>query len=418
MSRMGDSIRDLRFTFRLLAKSPGFTAIAVLALALGIGPNTAIFSVVYANLLAPLPYPQPEQLVMIWSREKGERNQVSAADFLDWKRQAASFQQMAAFVERPYNLSSTQEPQYIEGQRVSTNWYKLLGEKVWMGRDFRSDEDQPGKDHVFILSHRCWASRFGYDPNIIGKQFQLNGEPYTAIGVMPAEPADRHEEEIWVPLRFSRAELTRGSTFWYVIGRLKSGVSIERAQQEMKAVTRHIAEQYPETNKDWGGSVEPLRNDFQSPNTLRNLWLLLAAVSFVLLIACANVANLQLVRDVARHRELAVRAALGASRGRLIRQMMLESLILAGLGGVLGTLLSATLLKMILWILPPGTLSPEADVRLSLPVLLFTLGTTVLAGILLGCAPALQAKIVDLNESLKQGGRSAIGGQHVRLQKF
>lgn len=247
---MADSLRDLRFTLRLLAKSPGFTAIAVLALALGIGPNTAIFSVVYASLLAPLPYPHAEQLVAVWSKVKGEdHNQVSAADFLDWKRQASSFQQMAAFVSRPYNLSSTQEPQFIIGQQVSTNWYKLLGEKVWMGRDFRPDEDQPGKDHVFILSHRCWMSRFGADPHIIGKQFQVNGEPYTAIGVMPPGPSDRHEEEIWVPLRFSRAQLSRGTAFWFVIGRLKSGVSIQRAQQEMNAVTRRILSSIPKQIK-------------------------------------------------------------------------------------------------------------------------------------------------------------------------
>lgn len=414
---MDDSIRDLRFTLRLLLKSPGFTAIAVLALAIGIGPTTAIFSVVYATLLAPLPYPNAQQLVMIWSKVKGDRNQVSAVDFLEWKSQTSSFHEMAAFVEQPYNLSSTQEPQYIDGQRVSTNWYKLLGEKVWMGRDFRGDEDQPGQDHVFILSHRCWASRFGADRNIIGKQFQLNGEPYTAIGVMPAGPSDRHDEEIWVPLRFSRAELSRGGAFWYVIARLQSGVSIARAQQEMNAVTARIARQYPETNKDWGASVEPLKNDFQNPSTVRNLWLLLAAVSFVLLIACANIANLLLVRGVARHRELAVRAALGASRGRLISQMMIESLTLAALGGALGILLSGALLKIILLIVPPGTLSSEADVRLSLPVLLFTLAATMFSGVLFGCAPALQARIVNLNENLKQGGRSAIGIGHAQLRK-
>ena len=185
----------------------------------------------------------------------------------------------------------------------------------------------------------------------------------------------------------------------------------------MNAVTRRIAEQYPVTNKDLGANVEPLRNNFLSQNTISNLWLLLAAVSFVLLIACANVANLLLVRGVARQRELAVRAALGASRNRLIFQMMTESLTLAGLGGVLGILLSGALLKIILLILPPGTLSPEADVHLSLPVLLFTLATTVLSGVLFGCAPAFQAKVVDLNENLKQGGRSAIGGKHVRLRK-
>ena len=414
---MPDSFRDLNFTFRLLARNPGFTAVAVLALALGIGANTAVFSVVYGSLLAPLPYTYPDQLVAIWSKVNGERNQVAAADFLDWKRAASSFQEMAAFVEQPYNLSSNQEPQYIEAQRVSTNWYKLLGQKVWMGRDFRAEEDQPGKDHVFILSHRCWASRFGADPNIIGKQFQLNGEPYTAIGVMAAGPSDRHEEEIWVPLRFSRGELSRGNTFWCVVGRLQLGVSIRRAQQEMDAVTRRIAEQYPETNKGWGARIEPLKNDFQNPETTRSLWLLLAAVSLVLLIACANVANLLLVRGVARHRELAVRAALGASRGRLIWQMMVESLTLAGLGALIGILLGTALLKFILLILPGGTLSAEADVRLNLPVLFFTLAVTVVAGVLFGCAPALQTRNVDLNESLKQGGRSAIGGRHGRLRK-
>ncbi len=408
--------RHIRFACRLLAKNPGFTAVAVLALALGIGPNTAIFSVVYANLLAPMPYPHPDEVVMIWSKVKGERNQVSAADFLDWKRQASSFQEMAAFIEQDYNLSSTQEPQYIDGQRVSTNWYRLLGETVWMGRDFRPDEDQPGKDHVFILSHRCWATRFGADPNIIGKQFRLNGEPYTVIGVMPPGPSDRHDEEIWVPLRFSPAELTRSGWAWLVIGRLKSGVSISQAQQEMNSITRRIGELYPATNKGWGASVEALQNDFLNPATRTNLWLLLGAVSFVLLIACVNVANLLLARGTGRRRELAVRAALGASGGQLFLQLLIESLTLAGLGGVLGTLLSGALLKMILIILPPGMLSSEADVRLSLPVLLFTLATTILSGAFFGCAPALQARNVDLNESLKQGGRSAAVSGRGRLR--
>ena len=175
----------LRLSFRLLCKNPGFAAVAVAALALGIGPNTAIFSVVYATLLAPLPYPQQDQLVTIWSSVKGSRNQVAAADFLDWRRQASSFQQMAATFEMEFNLSSGQEPQYVEGAKVSTNYHALLGQKMWLGRDFRADEDQPGKDHVFLLSYRAWINRFGADPQILGKQFQLNGESYTAIGVLP-----------------------------------------------------------------------------------------------------------------------------------------------------------------------------------------------------------------------------------------
>jgi putative ABC transport system permease protein len=267
------------------------------------------------------------------------------------------------------------------------------------------------------MSHRCWANRFGADPNIIGKQFRLNDEPYRAIGVLPPGPSDRQDEEIWVPLRFSPAELARGATFWYVSGRLKSGVSIRQAQDEMSAVTWRIGELYPATNKNWGAKVEPLKNYDLNPSTRANLWLLLGAVSFVLLIACVNVANLLLARGAARQRELSVRAALGASRAQLVSQLLAESLTLAGLGGALGILLSAALLKMILLIVPPFTFPPETDVRLSLPVLLFTLGTTILSGVLFGCAPALQVKNVDVNEGLKEGGRSAVGAGHVRLRQ-
>jgi putative ABC transport system permease protein len=413
---MDSLIKDLRFGARSLAKNPGFALTAIVALALGIGPNTAIFSVVYANLLAPLPYANPDQLVMVWSKAKGARNQVAAADFLDWRRQATSFSEVAAFVGQAYNLSSASEPQYTQGERVSPNWFHLLGDKPQLGRDFRADEEQPGKNHVFILSHRCWVARFGADQNILGKQVYLNGEPYTAIGVMPPGPWDRHNEELWVPLSFSPAELARGATFWYVIGRLKPGVSLPQAQQEMDAVTHRIGELYPTTNKGWSASVEPLKNDFQSPNTRMNLWLLLAAVDFVLLIACVNVANLLLARGHARRKEFAVRKALGASRGRLLRQLIVESLVLAGLGGALGAALSMVLLRGILTIVPPGTLSSEADVRLSIPVLLFTLVTTLIAGLLFGCAPVLQAGTADVNESLKQGGRSAVGSGRSGVQ--
>jgi predicted permease len=414
---MDSLIKDLRYAIRALARSPGFTGITLFALALGIGPNTAIFSVVYANLLAPLPYLHPDQLVMVWSKVKGARNQVSAADFLDWQRQARSFSEIAAFFGQGYNLSSSSEPQFVQGERVSTNWFHLFGEKPQIGRTFRPEEQQPGRDHVAILSHRCWINRFGADPKIIGKQIHLNGEAYTAIGVMPAGPWDRHYEEIWTPLSFSRAELTRGATFWYVVGRLQPGVSIKQAQQEMDAVTHSIADLYPRTNKGWSASVEPLKNDFQSPNTSRNLWLLLAAVNFVLLIACANVANLLLARGHARRKEIAVRKALGASRTRILRQLLTESVVLASLGGALGVALSVGLLKGVLAIVPPGTLSSEAEVRLSIPVLLFALATTVIAGLLFGCAPGLRAGNVDINESLKQGGRSSVASRRAWIPR-
>ena len=364
-----------------------------------------------------MPYPQPNQLVMIWSKLHGNRNPVSPADFLDWKRQNTPFLEMAAFTSQDYNLSSTQQPQYIQGERVSTNWYRLLGERVWMGRDFRPDEDQPGKDHVVILSHRSWANRFGADPNIVGKQFRLNGEPFAVVGVMPAGPSDRHDEELWVPLSITpEQQVNRASRVLLVTGRLKAGVAIQQAQGQMNAIAHQIGELYPTSNKNWTVSVEPLQNDFLNPNTRTNLWLLLGAVSFVLLIGCVNVANLLLARGTARQRELAVRTAIGASRRQLIVQLLAESLTLAVVGGILGVLLSGVLLRVILVLLPPGTLSSEANVRLSLPVLLFTLTITVLSGVLFGCVPALQIKHLDLNDSLKQGGRSAIstGGRRLR----
>jgi putative ABC transport system permease protein len=414
---MAAFLSDLRLAVRLLTKRPGFAAMAVIVLALGVGPTTAIFSIVYADLLAPLPYPNPGQLVMIWSTFKGgQSNQVSAADYLDWKRQTSSFSEMGAFFGQAFNLSSRQEPQYVDGQRVSTNWYKLLGQKIWLGRDFRPDDDQPGKDHVFLMSHRCWLRRFGGDPGIVGKQFYLNEEPYTAIGVLAPGPADR-QEEIRAPLRFSAAELDRSATFWFVGARIKPGVSLQQAQQEMNAVSSRIAKQYPAIRAGWGASVEPLKNNFQSPTTIRNIWLLFAAVGMVLLIACANVANLLLVRGVGRQRELAVRASLGATGGRLIWQMLIESLMLAAIGGIAGMVLSVALLKTILVILPARTLSPEADVRLSWPVLLFSVAVTGLSGILFGCAPALQARVVDLRESLQKGGRSAIGAANAKLRR-
>ena len=414
---MDSLIKDLRYAIRTLAKSPGFACIALLALALGIGPNTAIFSVVYANLLAPLPYSHPDQLVMVWSKEKGDRNQVSAADFLDWQRQAKSFSELAAFFDQGYNLSSSSEPQFIQGQRVSTNLFHLLGEKPQIGRGFREEDDQSDRDHVFIMAHRCWMSRFGADPHIVGKRIYLNGEPYTAIGVMAPGPWDRHDEEIWVPLRFTRAELVRRATFWFVLGRLKPEASIQQAQQEMNAITRRIADAYPETNKGWSASVEPLKNDFQSSNTRRNLWLLLAGVGFVLLIACANVANLLLARGHARRRELAVRKALGASQTRLFRQLLTESMVLATVGGALGVALSLVLLKGVLAMIPPGTFSSEADVQLNTPVLLFALATTFLAGLLFGCVPGFQAGSVDLSESLKQAGRSVVANGRAWVQQ-
>ena len=407
---MNQILRDVRFAWRQILRNPGFAAIAILAVALGIGPNTAIFSVVYATLLAPLPYPHPEELVMVWSKINGDRNGVSAGDYTDWKNQSKVFQDLDAFTGNSYNLATKDAPEQIQGQTANASWFRMLGATMMMGSGFAQDADEPGKNHVMVLAHRAWKRRFGSDPKIIGKDIRLNGEPYRVVGVTPSGMWDRFDAEVWVPLTFKPEQVNHDFHWLLVMGRLKPGVSIPQAQQNMNAVTKHIGEAYPKSNKGWGAMVEPLQNDFLSKDTKSGLWLLLGAVGFVLLIASVNVANLLLARGTARQREVAVRVSIGASQWQLFRQLLTESLTLALVGGALGVGLSAILLKLIMAMMPQGTLPSEANVHLSLPVLLFTLATTVLAGILFGCAPAWQATSVDPNESLKRGGRSVSTG--------
>jgi putative ABC transport system permease protein len=399
-------VRDIRFACRQILRNPGFAAIAVLAVALGIGPNTAIFSVVYATLLAPMPYPNPDQLVIVWSKINGGRNGVSAGDYLDWKQQSDAFQDLVAFTGNSFNLATKDAPEQVQGQTASSSWFRMLGEPLLLGAGFPADADLPGKNHLMILSHRSWEHRFGSDPRIVGKDVRLNGEPYRVVGVLQPGLVDRQDAEIFVPLTFKPEQINHDFHWLLVMGRLKPGVSIKQAQENMNAVTAHIGQAYPKSNKGWGAMVDPLKNDFLDPDTKTSLWLLLGAVSFVLLIASVNVANLLLARGTARQREVAVRISIGASPGQLFRQLLTESLTLAMLGGVLGIGLSYVFLKLVMSLMPPGTLPSEADVHLSVPVLLFTLATTVLAGMLFGCAPAWQATGVDPNENLKRGGRS------------
>jgi putative ABC transport system permease protein len=401
--------RDFCFGFRLLLKNKGFTFIAILALALGIGPNTAIFSVIYATLLAPMPYPNPEQLVMVWSKIQGHRNGIAAGDYQDWVRENKSFQGLWAWTGFDANLAGAQEPEQVNGTQAVPGWLNI-GVKPILGRDFLPEEGQPGRDHVVILRNKLWARRFGGRRDIIGSRIHINGELYTVVGVMPPGQQDRMPDELIVPLSFKPEQINHDFHWLLVLGRLKPGVSIQRAQADMDAVTRHIGDVYPQ-DKGWGASVEPLRNDFLPRERIASLWLLMGGVGFVLLIACANVANLLLARGTARQREVAVRASLGASRGRLFSQFLTESLALALAGGVLGVGLGWGILKAVMAFMPRETLPSEADVTLNLPVLLFTLGATMLAGILAGCAPAWQAARLDLNETLKQSGRALSSGR-------
>jgi len=410
---MMNLVQNLRFGFRLLAKNLGFTSVALLALTLGIGANTAIFSVVYATLLAPMPYPNPDQLVMVWSKINGNNNGVSAGDFLDWKNQNKLFQNMIAWTGGSFSLASGGQPEQIRARIVSPGSFDMIGEPLKLGRDFLPEEGQVGRDHVVVMTHKLWVERFGSDPKIIGQNIRMNGETYTVVGVLAAGQPDRLESHLFVPLAFKPDQINHDFHWLLVMGRLKPGVTLQQANADMDSVTRHIAEIYPVSNKGWGASVEQLQNDFISPDLVKNIWLLMGAVAFILLIACVNVANLLLARGTVRQKEIAVRASLGATRRQLFAQFLTESLALSAIGGVLGIGLAWAMLRVIVVMMPPFTLPSEADVRLNLPVLFFTLAASLLSGILFGCAPAFQTARMNLSDTLKEGGRSASSaGRH------
>jgi putative ABC transport system permease protein len=405
--------RDIRFGFRLLFKNTSFTSVAILALALGIGANTAIYSIVYATLIAPLPYHDPSQLVIVWSKIQGNHNVVSAGDFLDWKNQNSVFQGIAAWTGTSINLATAGRPEMVDAQAGTPGFITTIGLQLQLGRDFLPEEGEVGKDHVAILTNTFWKERFNSDRNIVGKSVQMNGEPFTIVGVLAPGPADRGQPKIDVPLAFKPDQINHDFHWLLVLARLKPGVSLAQAQSNMDAVTKHISEVYPKSDQGWGAYVEPLQNDFLDKDVIRALWLLLGAVGFVLLIACANVANLSLARGTARQKEVAVRASVGATRGQLFRQFLMESLALSLLGGLCGVALAWGLLRIIVYMIPRFTLPTEADIRISVPILLFTLGASLIAGVLFGCAPAWQAARMNLSDVLKEGGRSgSSSGRH------
>ena len=410
---------DLRFAVRGLMKARGFSIAAITALALGIGPNTAIFSVVYATLLAPLPFPEPHQLVMVWSKTpKGDRSGVSPGDYLAWKETAKSFQYLEPFSPRLFNLSTIDEPLRVRARRVTPDGHRMLGEAVALGRDFQPGEDQPGKNQIVLLSNRLWRTGYAADPAIVGRDIRMDGRPYTVVGVLPPGPSDRLPADLWMPLTFEPAEMNNhAARRLLLMGRLKPGVSIEQAQHEMTSIAAELGRRVPKSNDGWNVSVEPLQNNFLSAGTRTTLWLLLAAVGFVVAIACVNVANLLLARGSVREREMAIRAALGASRTRVARQVLTESLVLAAAGGILGIISAAWLLQALLAVIPRGMLPSEADPQLSVPVLLFALLTTTVCGLLFGSVPSWQASQVDLNETLKQSGRTTAGSGRRRLRQ-
>jgi predicted permease len=400
----------------MLRKNPGLTAAVIATLMLGIGATTAIYTVVYAVLLAPLPYPEPNQLVMVWSKINGHNNGISAGDFLDWKEQSRSFQQLAAWTEGSFNLATQDQPEQINGKRSTPGWYSMQGIPFLMGRDFLPEEGVPGKDHEVILTYRLW-NRLGANRGIIGETLRINGEAYTVVGVLSPGLADRLGEQLAVPLAFRPEQINHDYHWLLAMGRLKGRVTIQQAQADMEAVTAHIAAAYPSSNKGWGASVELLKNDFLPPERIRNLWLLLWAVGFVLVIACVNIANLLLAKGAARLREIAIRSSVGANRWQIFGQFLTESVVLALIGGGLGIALGMGLLRAILSIVPEGILPSEANFQLDIHVLGVALAATTLAGLLFGCAPAWYASRVDPGESLKEGGRSGTGGGSHKLRR-
>ncbi|HSB12434.1 MAG TPA: ABC transporter permease [Blastocatellia bacterium] len=404
--------QDLRFAIRLLLKNPGFSAVAILALALGIGANTAIFSVVDAVLFRPLPFAHPDRLVAVWERDLkkgGDHESVMAGNYLDWRNRSQVFEQMAAHAGGSVNLTGMAEPERIRAARVSAGLFQLLGVQPEAGRLFLNDEDQPGHPRVVVISNHLWKGRFGGDPEVVGRSITLNNQDYEVVGVMPAEfqlPLNE-DSEVWTPLVFTPEELTlRNSHYLKVVGRLKPGASMDQASSEMATIASQLEREYPKSNEGTGAAIFPLHSEIVG-DLRKPLLIFLGAVAFILLIACANVANLMLSRAAARQREIAVRVALGASRWRLVRQMLIESVVLGLAGGAAGLLLALWGIEFLSAVAQQTSVPRARSIGLDGRVLLFTFAASILTGLIFGSAPALQASKPDLNDALKEGGRSS-----------
>ncbi|MFZ0819664.1 MAG: ABC transporter permease [Candidatus Acidiferrales bacterium] len=414
--------QDIKYGWRMLVKSPGFTAIAVVALALGVGSNTAIFSIADAFLLKPINIPDPEHLVIageIAPNQTNGLNSVSPANFTDWKQQEKSFESMATFQWDEVSLTGVGLPEKVQGFQISSNLFELCNVRPVYGRVFLPEEEQPGHDGEVILSQRLWERRFGSDQNLIGHDIHLDGRPYTVVGIMPRKFDFPLTAELWIPMALKPDQLgDRKSHLFFVLGRLKPGVAIGSANSELQGIAQRLASAYPATNRGWGARIQNIRLYELGDDTRTYTLILMGAVGFLLLIVCANVANLQFVRSASRQKEMAIRAALGGSRWRVVRQLLTESIITAMGGAALGLLFAYWSIRMVLRYMPPEIakyLPGWYDIRLDGRALLFTMIAAAVAGVLAGVLPALQSSRVNVNETLKEGGRSSSGsrGRHL-----